>query len=90
MISREELFELAASPLGSKEMQQEADRYPIGAKGPGYIADVARRCSKKWLPEGKKPVNGREIREAEAAAKALNFDIEDAIAAAGGSRGFAN
>lgn len=76
--SREELFAMAAEPIGDRQrcmtMQEKAD--------------AGKRASKLWLPWG--ITNKSATREARAKQKALResqIDIEDAIAAAGGERG---
>lgn len=89
MIGRDELFALAAAPLGSPEIMAKADALTFGAKAPPEVAAISKRASKVWLPEGKSSVNTNVAREAEREMRARNFDIEDAIAAAGGNRGSA-
>ena len=90
MIGREELFALASKPLGDRELQAAGSWAPTAeerAARDKELASFARRAQKVWLPEGKRSVVTKEAREAEAAIRARNFDIEDAIEAAGGQRG---
>lgn len=79
MIGREELFALAARPLGV--LTDDRDGELSGSA-------VGRRAQKVWLPDGKRSASGKEVRERESELRALNFDIEDAIEAAGGQRGY--
>lgn len=90
--SREELFAMAAEPLGSREMQEIADEAKrcelrSGAKPPREVRDLTKRVSKVWLPAGKKSVVSAEAKEIDAAIRANQIDLEDAIEAAGGERG---
>lgn len=96
--TREELFEMAARPIGSPALQELAERTSVGRLGPTgevvkgappELLEVSKRASKVWLPAGKSSANTTAAREAEAQIKARNFDLEDAIEAAGGRRGHA-
>jgi hypothetical protein len=93
MIEREELFALAAKPIGSPELCREADNLKaaqergVRVKPTGELAETIKRTSKLWLPEGKTSANSTEARAAERELKALNYDLEDAVEAAGGDRG---
>lgn len=93
--SREELFEMAAEPIGSPDLQRYADAnreaFARGALKPSpELKEAGERACKKWLPGGKKSPVSVESREAEQAFYARNFDIEDAVEAAGGQRGGGN
>jgi hypothetical protein len=79
MIGRDELFALAAQPIGDRELQT-----GIHCTGP-EAREAARRASKVWLPGGK--TSATIARDAERELRVRNFDIEDAIEAAGGHRG---
>jgi hypothetical protein len=85
--TREELFEMAARPIGSPDVQALAKAVLPGAKPPAEVVEAARRASKLWLPAGKTSANTIEAREAEAVIRARNFDLEDAVEEAGGKRG---
>jgi hypothetical protein len=82
MIGREELFALAAAPLGDRSIQDK-----VGKDFQKTKAAFAKRAQKVWLPAGKLSANTNAQREHERSLKALNFDIEDAVEAAGGQRG---
>lgn len=86
MSERERLQELAEMPIGGAELR--------AASGNGYLQlhqpealEAARRAKRKWLPDGKKAVSGRAIREREQAFYANQTDLEDVVHAAGGERG---
>lgn len=85
MLTRDELFALAALPIGDREEQDKSNPGHRIAT-PTAIA-AAKRAQKIWLPDGKTSALSRESRQAERDAKARNFDIEDAIENAGGKRG---
>lgn len=98
MIGREELFALADTPIGDADMLALANadfarkqalppQQRARFKASPEVAALSRRAQKVWLPEGKSSANTSEQREHERALKAQNFDIEDAIEAAGGARG---
>lgn len=89
------LQHLADQPLGSAELQQSADYYArqvqIGnmkqSDLPSDLQETIKRTSKLWLPQGKKATRTREALDAEREILARNFDLEDAVEAAGGQRG---
>lgn len=91
----EMLQHLADQPIGSPELQEQANRLaPQVADGalrkadiPADLAETIKRTSKIWLPQGKKASGGPEAKEAEAAFYERQIDIEDAVEAAGGKRG---
>lgn len=90
MIGREELFALAAKPLGDREMQAAGAWAPTAeerAARDKELASFAKRAQKVWLPGGKTSANTNEAREHERGLKALNFDLEGSVEAAGGHRG---
>lgn len=92
-ISREELFELAAKPIGDRAIQQRisaAGGDPFGKIMTPETTQAAKRAQKLWLPHGKQSANTTAAREAERELKALNYDLEDAVEAAGGTRGGPN
>lgn len=88
-ITRDELFALAAKPIGDRELQH-AGNNPEAVMMDPRLTAAAKRASKVWLPLGKQSANTNAAREAERELKARNFDLEDAIAAAGGERGHVN
>lgn len=77
---------LLDSPIGARHIQQEAGNPEALLMHPEAIA-AAKRAQKIWLPDGKKSANTREARDAARAARALNYDLEDAVEQAGGARG---
>jgi hypothetical protein len=86
--TREVLLDLARTPIGSRELQDEADRKARrGIKPSAELQETIDRCKRKWLPQGKRTVSRADQREAEAAFYANQTDLEDAIEAAGGKRG---
>lgn len=85
--TREELFEMAARPIGGPDTFELAKAVLPGEKPPLEVVEAAKRAQKLWLPAGKTSANTTEAREAEALIKARNYDIEDAVEAAGGKRG---
>lgn len=85
-LSRDEIFALAAAPIGGAELREKCGGGLVHVADPEAIA-AAKRASKIWLPRGKSSANTNAAREVEREAKARNFDIEDAIEAAGGQRG---
>lgn len=89
MIGREELFALAAKPLGDRELQSNpwAPTVEERALREKELAGFAKRAQKIWHPEGKRSAVTKEAREVAAELKARNFDLEDAVEAAGGKRG---
>jgi hypothetical protein len=88
MIGRDELFALAAQPIGSPSLQREADSALARQMKPSLeVVAVAKRANKVWLPAGKKSANTTLARDVERDLLARNYDIEDAIAEAGGRRG---
>lgn len=72
---------LLDSPIGGDHLKNAAMCATQEAR------EVARRASKIWLPNGKRSANTTEARDAAKAAKALNYDLEDAVEQAGGNRG---
>jgi hypothetical protein len=86
--TRDELFEMAARPIGGEDVYRAAQK-AVATKGkpPAEVVEASKRASKLWLPAGKTSANTNAAREAEAAIKARNYDIEDAVEAAGGCRG---
>jgi hypothetical protein len=84
------LQQLTEEPLGSPALQQMADaafrrQHLEGKRSPPEVAEMAKRVSKIFLPAGRRqPKDDRGAREEFAARQ---IDIEDAVAAAGGSRG---
>lgn len=88
MIGREELFALAAQPIGSVALSEAARvAFERQQRPPTEVVEASKRAQKVWLPSGKRSVVTKEAREAEAKLRARNFDIEDAVVAAGGQRG---
>lgn len=75
MSDREYLDWLAARPIGG-------DTVPS--------REAAERACKVWLPNGRRPLRTPEIIEREAALKAGQTDLEDAVEQAGGERGHLN
>ena len=75
----------AASPIGSPELQEEADRKAYkGEKPSPALKQTIKRTAKIWLPQGKKAARaGGACNEPDA----KQIDIEDAVEAAGGKRG---
>jgi hypothetical protein len=95
MIGRDELFALAALPIGKASIEA-AEKAARAAKVPAKkihkvveraTREAAKRASKVWLPAGKSSANTTIARDAERDLLARNYDIEDAIAEAGGRRG---
>lgn len=82
-LSRDELFALAEEPIGSRALQ--AGRYDQ-IHDPDLVR-AAKRASKLWLPRGRRGSNSREAKDADTAIRSTQFDLEDAVEAAGGSRG---
>lgn len=80
--TRELLQDLARLPIGSPDLQKE----PLDKKGnvKPEVKEAAKRASKLWLPQGKKPP---PVRGACNEPTAEQTDIEDAVQAAGGKRG---
>lgn len=74
---REVLQQLAELPIGSPELQKN----PLDKNG---NKEAAKRCTKLWLPQGRKPPRPRGTCNAP---DAQQTDIEDAVEAAGGKRG---
>jgi hypothetical protein len=72
--TREVLQELAAKPLGSPELQIEANRLVPGEKPAGELAETIHRTRKIWLAS-REAFHARQI------------DLEEAVEAAGGHRG---
>lgn len=85
--TREELFEMAARPIGGPDTFRLAKAVLPGEKPPLEVIEAGKRAQKLWLPAGKTSANTTVAREADAAIKALNYDLEDAVEAAGGKRG---
>jgi hypothetical protein len=88
MTDREVLQELAARPIGSLELEAEANRLahcPNGKPSP-ELAETIHRTRKIWLPQGKRSAVEANRKAARLAAEA-QIDLEDAVAAAGGNRG---
>lgn len=84
---RELLRELAAQPIGSRDLDQFKDAN-------GYITvpeavEAGKRAKKIWLPSGKRSAADAN-RAAAKRAREAQIDIEDAVEAAGGERGHAN
>lgn len=73
MIGREELFALAERPLS--------------LDGENSPRAIGRRAQGVWLPAGKRSRNLAAERAAERDLFARNYDLEDAVEAAGGRRG---
>lgn len=91
--TREILQELAEKPIGSEELAAEANNVAyLAAKGgrPKVSAElrgaIDRTC-KKWLPQGRRTVSRAEAKAAEQVFYANQIDLEDAVQAAGGTRG---
>lgn len=82
-MDRVTLQDLANQPIGGKHLQEEAERkvHTEEKRSPELVA-TCKRASKIWLPEGKTPPRQRK-----AEPSAAQIDIEDAIEAAGGTRG---
>jgi hypothetical protein len=80
--TRELLQDLAQQPIGSPELQKE----PLDKNGriKPEVKEAAKRASKLWLPQGKKPPRRRSVCNEPTAEQT---DIEDAVQAAGGKRG---
>jgi hypothetical protein len=80
--TRELLQELASLPIGSPEIQKE----PLDKDGKlkPEAKEAAKRASKLWLPQGRKPARRRSVCNDPSAQQT---DIEDAVEAAGGKRG---
>lgn len=86
--AREELFEMAAEPIGNADLQREAEFIGTSGRKPSReLKEASARACKKWLPAGKKSTVSHESKEAEQAFYARQNDIEDAVEAAGGQRG---
>jgi len=92
--TRELLQELTELPIGSPELQVEADataraRAQMGksVKPSPKLQETIDRAAKKWLPQGKRRVSREEAIAATRAFYANQTDIEDAVEAAGGKRG---
>lgn len=79
--TREELFAMAASPIGDKAALD------AGKMCAAEKAAAAKRAQKVWLPLGKRSPVSREAKEAEKLIRANQIDLEDAVVAAGGERG---
>jgi len=82
--TRDLLQDLASQPIGSPELQAEADRIAHNGNRPtAELKETIRRTAKIWLPQGKTPPRRGKcnIETAE------QIDIEDAVEAAGGKRG---
>jgi hypothetical protein len=93
--TREVLQELASAPIGSCELQAQADRQHQAelrgasskrARAP-ELTETVKRVAKVWLPQGRKVTSRQDSAEKIAAFNAKQIDIEDAIEAAGGQRG---
>lgn len=82
---REILEELAARPIGHRDLDVHKDS--LGHISHPDAIEAAQRANKKWLPQGKAPATSPESRARQAALKAAQTDIEDAVEAAGGTRG---
>jgi hypothetical protein len=86
--TRNLLQELADAPIGSPELQDEADRiaHAKGAVKPSAeLTEAIKRASKLWLPQGRHPARRGACNEP----AAEQIDIEDAVESAGGKRGSA-
>lgn len=80
--SREELFAMAAEPIGDRE------RLAAGKMTMLEKAEAGKRASKFWRPYGITNKSAtKEARAAQAKLRATQIDLEDAIEAAGGARG---
>ena len=92
MSDREVLQELAAKPIGSAELQDEAQRIAhLAANGAKphmtpELRETIDRTRKIWLPQGKRSA-AEANRKAALAAREAQIDLEDAVEAAGGQRG---
>lgn len=74
--TREELFEMAASPIAPADHTIEARKA------------AGKRAAALWLPAGKTNISATRIGKAlRAEMKARQIDLEDAVEAAGGARG---
>lgn len=85
--TREELFEMAARPIGDADLYQRAKSVLPGEKPHPEVVEAAKRASKLWLPCGKKSAVNAEAKEVRAEFNARQIDLEDAVEAAGGARG---
>lgn len=85
-VTREDLFALAAKPLGDPELHARVTRDPNGARGNPEVKAMVKRIAKTWLPLGRRSVTRGACNEPGAA----QTDIEDAVEAAGGARGQAS
>jgi hypothetical protein len=83
--TRDILQSLADQPIGSPELQFEADRVheQQGLKPSAALIETKKRATKLWLPQGKKS----SVRGACNDPSAVQTDIEDAVAERGGHRG---
>lgn len=83
--TRDVLQELTSTPIGSPELQTEADRIAHrGIKPSGELKETIKRAAKIWLPQGRKPNRPRAACNEPAAEQ---IDLEDAVEKAGGRRG---
>jgi len=86
--TRDLLQELAAKPIGSPELFEEACRKGLTReKVSAELAETVLRTSKKWLPAGKRAPTTPESRARQKELASLQIDLEDAVEAAGGQRG---
>lgn len=80
-ISRDELFALAALPIGGEAARAAVRNLRPGEKAPDVVKQAAKRAAKIWLPLGRKGPVGR------GGPSDAQIDLEDAVEAAGGKRG---
>lgn len=79
--SRDMLQMLASEPLGCREFENKP-RDENGNVRP-EIKEVAKRITKRWLPQGRKTSRRARCN----VETAVQTDLEDAVEAAGGKRG---
>lgn len=85
--TRDELFEMAARPIGDPELFGLAKNLLPGQKPHPEVVEASKRACKLWLPAGKKSAVNVEAKEVRAEFDARQIDLEDAVESAGGQRG---
>lgn len=87
-----DIFALAARPIGSRALEQEAkdafyhEQHGGRASLSPELRETVKRTSQRWLPAGKKSAADAN-RRAHDDAMARQTDLEDAVEQAGGTRG---
>jgi hypothetical protein len=85
---REVLQSLAEEPLGGPDLQRLAENAARRQeKPPPAVRQMAKRINKIFLPRGKRTVRDADERQKQDDFAAKQIDLEDAVEAAGGSRG---